>query len=194
MRSNKEWRKLYSNYIRHYKKRSSEIKKRFGKEVEMASERLDYWGFRNAFAGTEINRLEEQAAGLRGKSLNVMRDLINEQTYGLGYDQGRKYLKGFKKYYKNEISSLKKELKQKTKAGELSQKEIEEYNDNIQDLTKKMKGLSLGSVRMELYDKKILDDMASEYYKQLKMDPKYAGDDNTYAMAQDVLETIYGGS
>ena len=57
-----------------------------------------------------------------------------------------------------------------------------------------MKGLSLGSVRMELYDKKILDDMASKYYQQLKMDPKYAGDDNTYAMAADVLETIYGGS
>ena len=178
MRTNREWRRLYFNYLGHYKKKDKDLKARYGKNVHMAQAKLDYWAFRNAYRGTELSRLAEQEEGKRGKSLNVMRDLINEQTYGMSYKQGRKYLRASKKFYKDRIAAeLKKDNPDK---------------DILKTLRAEQKALSLNKIRLGIQDTEFIDDLAKAYYQELKFDPDYAGD--TKKMAGEVLDTIYGGS
>ena len=112
-RTGKQWRKLYFNYVNHYNKRNREFISKYG--IGMADKKLDYWSFREAFAVTENSRIEEQQAGYRGKSINVMRDIINEQTYKRSYRQGRALLKAQKEFIQNRIDEERQKKKSQIK-------------------------------------------------------------------------------
>lgn len=175
-RTGRQWRKLYYNYTRHYNKRNKELITKYG--VGMADSKLDYWSFREAFAVTENGRLEEQQAGYRGKSINVMRDILNEQTYKRSYKQGRALLKAQKEFIQGKIN----EERQKSKPNK----------DLINELKEKKKSLNLFNVRMDRVDLSELQDALTAFNNELKMNPDYA--DDGYARAEAIATSFFGSA
>ena len=174
MRSGKDWRSLYFNYVRHYNTRNKELISKYG--VGMYDKKLGYWEFRNAYAGTELARQQEQKEGKRGKSLNVMRDLLNEQTYKMSYKQGKSILKAKKGLIDKEIQS-----------------ELNKQNPNkevLKELRAKKKELRLSNLRLGIVDITDVQEAAKDLNELLKLNPDYV--DDSYARAEEIAQEIFG--
>ena len=174
MRTGKEWRQLWYNYIGHYNKRNKELISKYG--IGMYDKKLSYWEFRNAYAGTELARKQQQQEGKRGKSLNVMRDLLNEQTYKMSYKQGKSILKAKKLLIDKDIKA---ELDKSNPDKEL-----------LKELRAKKKNLRLSNVRLGIVDIKDVQEAAKELNDMLKLDPNYI--DDSYARSEEIAQNIFG--
>ena len=104
MRTNKAWRKTYFKYVESYNRINRELIRKYG--VGMAHRKLDYWSWRDVYGGLERVRLAEQSEGLRGQSLNINRDILAQQKFGMSYDQGRWLLRAKRKLLKNKLKRV----------------------------------------------------------------------------------------
>lgn len=170
MRSGREWQKLYWNYTKKYNEELRAYQKKFKTDSKSlpGGAKYDYWGYRNAYAGIEATRLSQQEEGLRGKNLNVQRDLIHRQKYGLSYKQGASYTKAIRQKLREELKGT-KSLEKKAK--------IKEQLKNI-----KLENIRTKPKEVEAF---------KQYLSDVNSDLKAQGLDS-YARAQWISEEIFG--
>lgn len=145
MRSNKDWRKLYFNYVRSYNRTNKDLISKYG--VGMANKKLDYWSFRDVYGGLERSRLAEQAAGTRGKSLNINRDILVHQKFNISYAQGKALLKAKRKLLKSQLKIQKRNsLEAKAIREELKNTNLEKLRlglVNVSDVKETLKEINI---------------------------------------------------
>lgn len=188
MRTGKQWRSLYYSYLKQYDLQTKNLFERFKKDMTKVQikqfkatrarkdHRLDYWQFRNAYTGTELQRIQEQEAGIRGKSINVMRDLLKQQQYDISYKQGRALTKAKREMLKTKIEY-----------------ELAKKNPNmmlVKELRAEKNKLSVASMRMGLINTDDLKEAMRILNEQLKQDLDYMND--SYARAQEIGLQIFG--
>ena len=172
-RTGKEWQNLYWSYLKKYKQYLKDYRKEFNKEAKQlpGGKKMDYYTYKNTYAGIETHRLAEQKEGLRGKSLNVQRDILNQQRFGLTYKQGRAYAKAYKIKLKEAI------------------KRVKDENFKAQ-LKEELKNIKVNKVRQNTTLIENMDEMLSEYNDEL-----YAqGVHNSLKRAQKIAEEFFGSA
>lgn len=169
MRANKDWRKLYFNYVRSYNKMNKELINKFG--VGMSDKKLSYWSWKDVYGGLENARLSEQAAGTRGKSLNINRDILAHQKFKISYDQGKALLKAKR-------NLLKKQLKLKQR-----------YSEEAIKIRQELKEINLEKLRMGLVDLEDVKETMKAINEDLKFNPDYA---DSYDRAEAIGQLIFG--
>lgn len=146
-----DWEKLYNNYVKKWAYWNEKLPK------GMDDKLLGRASFRDVYTNLEDSRKIEQEMGLRGKSLNVMRDIINAQKYKLTKKAASNKLKAMREYYYGKIS------------GELSKSE---FKKEMQKINKEItfKGLREDTVDKEIYSDKFWDEVRAfkETYDNLK--------------------------
>ena len=169
MRANKDWRKLYFNYVRSYNKMNKELISKYG--VGMSNRKLNYWQWRDVYGGLERVRLSEQAAGTRGKSLNVNRDILAHQKFNISYAQGKALLKAKRKLLKTKLKMEKR------------------YSEEAKRIREELKATNLEKIRLDLVD--ITD--VKETLKNINEDLKYNSDyKDSYDRAEFIGQLIFG--
>ena len=176
-RANKDWRKLYFNYVRSYNKMNKEVLQKYGNEIikkygrGMADKKLDYWSWKNVYAGLEQEREQQQALGIRGKSLNINRDILAHQKYGISYDQGKALLKAKRTLLKNELKLLKRN------------------NPKAKKIREELKTVNLERLRFELVDVEDVKNTAKNINKDLKTIEGY---ESGYDRAEYIGQLLFG--
>ena len=125
------WAKLYENYSKKWDEWNKKL------PGGMADKKFGFRSFRNVYVSLENARKAEQAQGLRKKSLNVMRDIINEQKYPLTKAEASARTRAMR------IAAIKKlDAKQMTKA---------EFNKAVKQINKQInfKGVRSGQIRTD---------------------------------------------
>ena len=188
MRTGKQWRSLYYSYLDKYDLQTKNLFKRFKKYMTQEQikqfkatrarkdHRLDYWQFRNAYTGTELHRIQEQAAGIRGKSINVMRDLLNQQQYDMSYKRAKALTRAKREMLKSKIEF-----------------ELTKKNPNmmlVKELRAEKNKLSVALMRMGLINIDDLEEAMRILNDQLKEELDYMND--SYKRAQEIGLQIFG--
>ena len=166
----RDWNKLYANYSKKWDAMNKKLPN------GMYQEKFDKRAFRNTYVLLENSRMQEQEEGLRGKSLNVMRDLINAQKYRWTQGQARSITK-----------ALRKAEIQKLDVSKLTKKE---YKEAIKKINKE---ISFIGVKQETIKTGKFWESVKERYQQLMTDPTYQGFWNdSYARAQIISSEFFG--
>lgn len=178
MRTNREWRKLYFNYVRSYNKINKELIKKYGNRLTsinngrgMADKKLDYWNWKDVYSGLEMSRLAEQEAGTRGKSLNINRDILVHQKFNLSYGQGKALLKAKRTLLKNKLKTLQR------------------YSPEAKAIREELKSINLEKLRLNMVDISDITDTIKAMNKDLKLNPDYA---DSYDRSKFIGQLYFG--
>ena len=169
MRANRDWRKLYFNYVRTYNRMNKELITKYG--IGMANKKLDYWSWKDVYGGLENTRLAEQAAGTRGKSLNINRDILTHQKYSISYDQGKALLKAKRKLLKTQLKTQKR------------------YSDEAVKIRQELKETNIERLRLGLVDVEDVKTLLNNINIDLKMDSDYT---DSYDRAKFIGQLMFG--
>ena len=171
MRTYKDWKKLYGSYKKSYNAANRWMKKKYGHEL--ADKKLDYKQWKNVYTGEERAKLAMQKEGKRGKSLNINRDIINQQKYNISLKQGRALAKAKRKLLRAELKIADKE---KAKL-----------------IRQKLKEISVEGIRAENIDYEDLKITMENMNQDLKMDPYFADvKEGSMRRSKQIAVVIFG--